>query len=128
MSTTTFEFVGPQPNARRSRPVLWVLLVVFVLITVRIAIFIEGLWDDVGIIKRLTMSPAEIAEMQADRVMLTQVHFFHQVYDLSGIHYDYTVGCPIASMSTADRARWVSFAARHGWGPYPAAGDLCVDP
>ncbi len=40
----------------------------------------------------------------------------------------FSVACPNAILSVADRRRWVAFAANHGWTDYPQAGAGCVDP
>jgi hypothetical protein len=40
----------------------------------------------------------------------------------------FSVACPTAVLSVADRQRWTDYAARRGWGPYPQAGADCVDP
>ena len=40
----------------------------------------------------------------------------------------FNVACPTAVLSVADRQRWMTYAAGHGWGPYPQAGADCVDP
>lgn len=40
----------------------------------------------------------------------------------------FNVACPSAIVTVADRERWMTYAARRGWGPYPQAGADCVDP
>jgi hypothetical protein len=40
----------------------------------------------------------------------------------------FNVACPTMLLSVADRRHWLQYAADHGWGPYPQAGQDCVDP
>ena len=40
----------------------------------------------------------------------------------------FSVACPDAILSVADRRRWDANAANHGWTDYPQAGTGCVDP
>jgi hypothetical protein len=40
----------------------------------------------------------------------------------------FNVACPAVALSAVDQRRWVAYAARHDWGPYPQAGAGCVDP
>jgi hypothetical protein len=40
----------------------------------------------------------------------------------------FNVACPTLVLSVADRQRWMTYAANHGWGPYTQAGADCVDP
>ncbi len=40
----------------------------------------------------------------------------------------FTVACPTAALSVADRRHWMTYAADRGWTAYPQAGADCVDP
>lgn len=40
----------------------------------------------------------------------------------------FNVACPTLVLSVADRQRWMTYAGKHGWGPYQQAGADCVDP
>lgn len=40
----------------------------------------------------------------------------------------FNVACPTMVLSVADRQQWMTFASKHGWGPYTQAGADCVDP
>jgi len=40
----------------------------------------------------------------------------------------FSVACPTVVLSALDQRRWATYAAAHDWGPYPQAGDGCVDP
>jgi hypothetical protein len=49
------------------------------------------------------------------------------LYGIAGLKA-FSVACPNAVLSVAERRQWVAFAANHGWTDYPQAGDGCVDP
>jgi hypothetical protein len=70
-----------------------------------------------GIVARMLLSEDVYAERVSIDRMLAHVTFQR-----------ITIACPTADMSLEDRERWVAYAKTREWAPYPAAGNLCVDP
>ena len=58
---------------------------------------------------------AELAEQDANAAMLKTLTTFKVI-------------CPSKDFDAENESRWIAYAAKQRWTPYPAAGRLCYDP